>query len=152
MDARTRLGWIRLYEQTGNAGIVCRRCGISRPTWRKWWRRYQAEGEAGLEARSHRPHYSPGRKVFAEQEALILRLRRERKLGIKMLRNELARRHELKLALDTLHKVLVRHGENQLKRPRLRRKGTRRYSRPVPGDRVQMDTCKIRPGPVHRHR
>ena len=75
-----------------------------------------------------------------------MRLRRERRLGIKMLRNELARRHGLKLALDTIHKVLVRHGENQLGRPRLKRKGTRRYSRPVPGDRVQMDTCKIAPG------
>jgi hypothetical protein len=31
MDARTRLGWIRLYERVGNAGIVCRRCGISVP-------------------------------------------------------------------------------------------------------------------------
>src|SRR3712207_7007874 len=73
MDARTRLGWVRLYEQVGNAGVVCRRCGISRPTLRKWWRRYRAEGEAGLEARSRRPHRSPDRKVFAEQEALILR-------------------------------------------------------------------------------
>jgi len=146
MDARTRLGWIRLYERVRNAGLVCRRCGISRPTLRKWWRRYRAEGEAGLEARSHRPHRSPNREVFAEQEALILRLRRERELGIKMLRNELARRHGLRLALDTIHKVLVRHGENRLKRPRLKRKGTRRYSRPVPGDRVQMDTRKIAPG------
>jgi transposase InsO family protein len=146
MDARTRLGWVRLYEEVSNAGVVCRRCGIARPTLRKWWRRYQVEGVAGLEARSHRPHHSPGRKVFAEEEELILRLRRERRLGIKMLRNELARRHGLKLALDTIHKVLVRHGENRLQRPRLRRKGTRRYSRPVPGDRVQMDTCKIRPG------
>jgi transposase InsO family protein len=146
MDARARLGWVRLYEQLGDAGVVCRRCGISRPTLREWWRRYQAEGEAGLQTRSHRPHRSPGRKVFDEQEALILRLRRERKLGIKRLRNELARRHGLELALDTIHKVLVRHGENRLKRPKLRRKGTRRYSRPVPGDRVQMDTCKIRPG------
>jgi hypothetical protein len=25
MDARTRLGWVRLYEQVGNAGLVCRR-------------------------------------------------------------------------------------------------------------------------------
>ena len=82
MDARARLGWVRLYEQLGDAGVVCLRCGISRPTLRKWWRRYRAEGLAGLEARSHRPHRSPGRKVFAEQEALILRLRRERKLGI----------------------------------------------------------------------
>jgi transposase-like protein len=46
MDARTRLGWIKLYERVGNAGIVCRRCGISRPTLRKWWRRHRAEGEA----------------------------------------------------------------------------------------------------------
>ena len=61
----------------------------------------------------------PGRKVFAEEEALILRLRRERRLGIKMLRNKLARRHGLKLALYTIHKMLVRHGENRLKRPRL---------------------------------
>jgi transposase-like protein len=126
MDARTRLGWVGLYEQVGNAGLVCRRCGISRPTLRKWWRRYQAEGPAGLEARSHRPHRSPNRKIFAEQEALVLRLRRARKLGIKMLRNELARRHGLRLALDTVHKVLVRHGGNRLERPRLKRKGTRR--------------------------
>ena len=31
MDARARLGWVRLYEQLGNAGVVCRRCGISPP-------------------------------------------------------------------------------------------------------------------------
>ena len=48
MDARTRLGWVRLYQQLGNAGVVCRRCGIARPTLRTWWRRYQAEGVAGL--------------------------------------------------------------------------------------------------------
>ena len=103
-------------------------CGSSSPGW------------------SRRPRTSPGRKVLAEREGLILRLRRERKLGIKTLRNELARRHGLELALDTIHKVLVRHGENRLKRPRLRRKGTKRYSRPVPGDRVQTDTCEIAPG------
>src|SRR3954463_9209940 len=118
MDARTRLGWVRLYEEIGDAGLVCRRCGISRPTLRKWWRRYQAEGSAGLEERSRRPHGSPNPKGLAEQEELILRLRRERKLGIKMLRNEPARRHGLRLALDTIHKVLGRHGENRLQPPR----------------------------------
>jgi transposase InsO family protein len=50
------------------------------------------------------------------------------------------------LAIDTIHKVLVRHGENRLKRPKLLRKGRRRYSRPVPGDRVQLDVCKIARG------
>ena len=41
--------------------------------------------------------------------------------------------------------MLAKHGEHRLKRPRLVRKGTKRYSRPVPGDRVQMDVCKIAP-------
>ena len=111
MNAKTRLGWIRLYEQLGDAGLVCRRCGISRPTLRKWWRRYRAEGIAGLEEHSRRPHRTAGRKIFAEQETLILEVRRTRQLGIKQLRNELLRDH----------------------------------SRPVPGDRVQIDVCKIAP-------
>ena len=147
MDAPTRLGWIKLYEEIGNAGVVCRRCGISRPTLRKWWRRYQAQGTAGLEEQSRRPHRSPGRKVLEREEGLILQLRRERKLGLKRLRIELIRSHGLRLTLDTLHKVLVRHGLNRPPhRPKLKRKGTKRYSRPVPGDRVQLDTCKIAPG------
>jgi transposase InsO family protein len=145
MNAKTRLGWIRLYEQLGDAGLVCRRCGISRPTLRKWWRRYQAEGIVGLEERSRRPRRAAGRKIFAEQETLILELRRSRQLGIKQLRNELLRDHGLRLSLDTLHRVLAKHGEHRLKRSRLVRKGTKRYSRPVPGDRVQMDVCKIAP-------
>ena len=146
MDAKARLGWVKLHERIGVRRVVCRRCSISEVTLRKWPRRYAAEGEAGLLDRSKRPRSSPGRKIFAEQEQLILTLRRQRKLGIKRPRNELIRHHGLKLALDTIHKVLVRHGENLLKRPRLRRKGTKRCSRPVPGDRVQMDVRKIAPG------
>lgn len=51
-EVKQRLTWVKLYEQTSNAGLVCRRCGISRPTLRKGWWRYQAEGEAGLKSRS----------------------------------------------------------------------------------------------------
>lgn len=46
-EIRQRLKWIKLYEETKNAGLVCRRCGISRPTLRKWLSRYK---EQGLEA------------------------------------------------------------------------------------------------------
>jgi transposase len=53
---KARLAWVELYAKTGDAGLVCRRCGISRPTLRKWWRRYQADGEAGLVEHSRRPH------------------------------------------------------------------------------------------------
>src|SRR5215208_3327853 len=132
MDAPTRLGWIKLYEEIGNAGVACRRCGISRPTLRKWWRRYQAQGTAGLEEQSRRPHSSPGRKVLEREEGLILQLRRERKFGLKRLRIELIRSHGLHLSLDTRHKVLVRHGLNRPPhRPKRKRQGTKRDSRPV---------------------
>jgi transposase InsO family protein len=137
MDVRTRLGWLRLYEQLGDAGTVCRRCGISRPTLRKWWRRYQTDGVAGLKDESRRPRRLAKQKVFTDQEALVLDLRRSR--------SELLRQHGLGLSLDTLHRILVRHGEQHLKRPKLTRKGKKRYSRPVPGDRVQIDVCKIVP-------
>ncbi len=87
---------------------------------------------------------------MAEHEALILDLRRSRRLGIKQLRSELLRQHGLSLSRGTLHRVLVRHGEQHLKRPKLKRKGEKRYSRPVPGDRVQLDVCKIVPA-VYQH-
>jgi transposase-like protein len=143
---KARLSWVELYARTGDAGLVCRRCGISRPTLRKWWRRFQSEGEAGLIEKSRRPHRFAAQKVFADQEAIILALRRERRLGVKQLRNELIRQHQIVLSLDTLHRVLTRHNEQVLKRPRRWRKGERRYSRPIPGERVQIDVCKIRPG------
>jgi len=79
-------------------------------------------------------------------EVLILDLRRTRSLGVKRLRNELIRQHDLQLSLDTVHRVLVRHGAQHLDQARLRRKGARQYSRPIPGDRLQMDVCKIAPG------
>jgi transposase-like protein len=60
---------------TKNATLVCRRCGISAPTLRKWWRRYLAEGEAGLRGRSHRPHRSPGAKLTDEHIGWIIEMR-----------------------------------------------------------------------------
>jgi transposase-like protein len=44
-EERRRLSWIVAYRERPDAGAVCRRFGISRPTLRKWLRRYEAEGE-----------------------------------------------------------------------------------------------------------
>jgi transposase-like protein len=60
---QARRKWISLYEETGDTGLVCRRCGISWPTLRKWWCRYQQDGERGLLSNSRRPHSSPNSKV-----------------------------------------------------------------------------------------
>lgn len=89
--------------------MVCRRCGISRPTLRKWLRRYNQGGEAALFEKSRKPNSSPATKVFAQQENTILTLRKERKLGVRRIQSELNRLHNLSLSLATMHKVLRRH-------------------------------------------
>jgi transposase InsO family protein len=145
-EERRRLSWIVAYRERPDAGAVCCRCCISRPTLRKWLRRYEAEGEVGLRALSRRPHHFPAQKVDEALQAAILDLRRSRRLGAKRLRNELHRLHGVRLSAATVHKVLVQHGLSVLPTRKRTRHKPKRYNRPVPGDRVQMDTCKIRPG------
>ena len=143
---RQRRKWIAAYHEVGDAGAVCRWFGISRPTLRKWLRRFEQDGEAGLKEQSRRPHSSPSKKISADVEQWILSLRRERRLGVKRIRAELRRLHDVQLSPTEIHKVLVQHELNVLPRRRRARHQPKRYSRPVPGDRVQMDVCKIRPG------
>ena len=139
-----RLKWVRLYEQTKNAGLVCLRCGISRPTLRKWFSGYSEEGLEGLRSTSRRPISSPLRKVFLQQELWILDLRCKRRLGARRIQNELKRNYGLALALATIHRTLARFKVEPL--PKRRKNHYKRYERPIPGDRVQMDTCKVASG------
>jgi transposase InsO family protein len=143
---RQRLKWVAAYREIGDAGVVCHRYGISRPTLRKWLRRFDADGEAGLKERSRRPLSSPAKKVSADVEQRILSLRRERHLGVKRIRAELRRLHDVHLSSAVIHKALVRHELNVVPRRKRARHKPKRYSRPVPGDCVQMDVGKIRAG------
>jgi transposase InsO family protein len=144
-ETKKRLIWVQLYLETGNAGLVCRKCGISRPTLRKWVRRYQEDRSEGLNDLSRRPKHSPRTKVFEQQEELILELRKKRRIGARRLQSELKRGHDLSFSLATIHKVFKRNNVSPLKRHR-RKKDFKRYSMPIPGERVQIDTCKIAPG------
>ncbi|MCS6289818.1 MAG: helix-turn-helix domain containing protein [Nitrospira sp.] len=144
-DIRRRLLWVQLCQRTGNAGLVCRRFGVSRPTLRKWIRRFHEAGEAGLLSHSRRPVRSPNRRVFEKERRLILSLRTERKLGARRIQNELRCHHDLRLSLDSIHKTLVSSQDAPLARP-ARQKTRHRYVRLIPGDRVQLDTCKMAPG------
>lgn len=143
-EVKARLRWVQLFLATRSATLVCHRCGVSRPTLRKWAARYREHGISGLVSASRKPKNSPRRKVFEREEAWILELRK-RSLGARRIQNELQRLHSCSLLLATIHKILSRHQVKPLKLPR-RKKRYKRYSRPTPGDRVQMDTCKIAPG------
>src|SRR5262249_18711121 len=81
--------------------------GISRDPAHGWWRRYRAEGIAGLEDRSSRPHHTPTR-TRPSRERRILGLRRSRGLGPARIAGI------IKMPASTVHAVLVRHGLNRL--------------------------------------
>ena len=115
---QARHKWISLYQKTGDAGLVCRSGGISRPTLRKWWRRFQAHGEQGLLSNSRRPHNFPDSKITVQHEELILRLRRERKLGPLRIQAELLRLHNPRFSTATIRRVLDRHQAEPLQRRR----------------------------------
>lgn len=142
---QARLKWVTLYEKIGDAGFVCRRCGISRPTLRKWVRRYQQSGLDGLVNLSRRPINSPNKKIDDEKVEWILNLRVEKNIGARRIQNELKRQYKFSLSLSTIQKVLTAHQVKPLRKP-ARKKRVRGYSKKTPGERVQMDTCMIAPG------
>ena len=147
-EIQQRLVWVKLFEEINDTGLVCRRCGISRPTLRKWWKRYSEQGIDGLSSQSKRPLKSPNTKINAELEALILEMRSARNLGARRLQTELMRLHGVSLSLATIHKVLSTHQVKPIKKFH-RKVDFIRYERPLPGDRIQMDTCKLGPGLYH---
>ncbi len=141
-----RLGWVEQFKATNDAGLVCRRNGISRPTLRKWIHRYEALGLEGLNDQSRCPHSSPKTKVTEEMAGLILDMRKNRKLGCKRISSELLRLHDISLSPPTVQKILNRNDKRFLPNQVKKRKSPKRYNRPILGDRVQMDLCKIAPG------
>ena len=93
---------------------------------------------------SKRPHRSPNRKLTDQDRSTILQLRGEGN-GARPIQTELRLFGQTEFALATIHKVLTAANVKPLVKPR-RSRVPHRYSRPIPGDRVQMDTMKIAPG------
>jgi len=141
-EIHSRLRWNEHYQACGNLGVTCQRCGVSRPTRRKWLHRYE---ESSLVGNSRRSHSAPNKKIFREQEQAVLLLKHENNPGAHRIQNELKRQHQLSLSLSTIHKILVKNKVKPLRRPK-RDKKVLRHSGPIPGERVPVDTCKIAPG------
>ncbi len=145
LSVQARKKWIELYEATGNAELTCLRCGISRPTLRKWWKRYQEEGDAGLVERSRKPHRSPNLKIDEELTALVLNIRQTRNLGARRIQSDLLLNYQIRLSLTSIHKLLIKNDVSPVLKLK-KNKRFKRYEMSVPGERVQLDTCKIAPG------
>jgi transposase InsO family protein len=121
---------------------VCRRRGISRQTYYRYRRRYEAEGVSGLEPRPRTP-VRPAGRMQPDLEAVVCRLRSEHpKWGARRIRVELERAGTPVPAISTIHQVLRRNGLVALRRPR-RSRADRRFERPFANDLWQIDATRV---------
>ncbi len=119
------------------AAHVAAEMGVARQTAYKWWRRWLAEGDAGLQDRSSRPRRSPTR-VAPRLERRVERLRRREQLGPARIAWRLG------MAPSTVYRVLRRLGLHRLAwLDRPTGSVIRRYEHPHPGDLVHMDIKKL---------
>jgi transposase InsO family protein len=122
---------------------VARDYGVSRRWVHELVRRFQAEGDAGLEPRSRRPRASPHR-VSGEIEQEIIELRKLLvdegfDAGAHTIAVHLHRRHGRAPAVSTIWRVLSRRGfvtPQPRKRPR---SSFVRFQAPMPNERWQAD-------------
>ena len=118
--------------------------GISRRCVRKWLDRYEAEGDAGLEDRSSRPHTMPLR-TSSQVETRILGLRKQKRRGPDWIGSELG------VPARTVSRVIARHGLPRLEQLdpmtgqviRSSKATAVRYERDTPGELVHMDVKKL---------
>lgn len=134
----------RVREEGWPVAHVAKAMGISRQCAHRWLARYDAEGEAGLEDRSSRPHTSPHRTP-ADVEERVVEARREHRRGPDWLSAELG------IPSRTVSRILRRQGVPRLGdcdpltgEPIRSSKTTAvRYERDRPGDLVHVDVKKI---------
>ncbi len=120
--------------------------GVSRATAYKWLRRYRAEGTAGLEDRSARPHRRP-RALTDRQVRRIIVARRRLRVGPHRLGPLL---HHPR---STVYAVLRRHGVSRLAHADRLTGAPIRYVRERPGELIHVDVKKlgrVPPGGGHR--
>lgn len=139
-DIRRKTKVLEAAKACGNITATCRRYGISRETFYKWKRRFEALGERGLINSKPCPQ-NPTIRVKADIEAKILELRVEHRLGPQRIVCYLERFHGMKVSSNGVRGVLIRNGLQRLspEPPKKHPKPFKRYEKEVPGHHVQVD-------------
>ena len=134
----------RVRDEGQAVAHVAKAMGISRQCAHRWVARFDAEGDAGLEDRSSRPHATPTR-VSPEMEQRVLQARLEHRRGQDWIGPELG------LAPRTVSAILRRHDVPHLRECdpltgeliRSSKASAVRYERERPGELVHMDVKKL---------
>jgi transposase len=113
----------------------------------KWLNRYEALGEDGLRDRSSRPLHSP-RQTDAQIVGKIIYLRQHYHFGPHKIAMYLARYHDIQVSPSGVWRIRKRLDMNRLPSSRRHVRHDRRwkrYEKPLPGHRVQVDVKSIEP-------
>lgn len=151
-EAKLRLSWIDYYHAHGNnAALVCRHYGIARSCFHKWLKRFQLQGNGGLETVSTRPRHVRKSDVPLAVIDAVRRLRQANPEYSKYkLEVILKRDYGYRLSASTIGRVITRY--NLFFSPPIRPKGhparrkqVERIRKPRglrvarPGDLVEFD-------------
>jgi transposase InsO family protein len=139
-----RLLIVQRRQQGWKQAHIAAAMGVSRKCVKTWLDRYDAEGEAGLETRSSRPHSCPS-KTAAEVEQRIVDLRTRERRGPDWIGAELG------VPARTVSRVIARHHLPRLAALdpitgqviRASKATAVRYERDRPGELVHMDVKKL---------
>jgi transposase InsO family protein len=141
-NQKRRLGVIRHVEEvTHNVAKTCRYFGISRTAFYRWYKRYQRYGEEGLKDLSRRPLHSP-QATRTEIVAKIVYLRQTYHFGPWKIKTYLQRYHDITVSSSGVWRILKRLNMNRLpynQRYKSHETRWRRYEKPEPGHRLQVD-------------
>ena len=141
--ARLRLAWL-IVDKGWSTARAAERYDVSWRTAKKWADRYRAEGPAGMNDRSSRPHRQPNRTP-APVVRKIVHLRWKQRLGPVEIGDRLG------MPASTVHAVLVRCRINRLTHiDRATGEPIRRYEHEHPGDLIHVDVKKIGTDPRRR--
>ena len=137
-----------------NVSQACRHFGVSRPTFYKWRARFEEHGESGLLDRSRAPRTSPN-ATPAEVVSKIVYLRKHYHFGAPRIASYLRKFHDVTIAASSVHRILIKHGMRRLPsnlkhHPHQRR--WKRYEKPKPGHRLQVDVKFLERIPGSRKR
>lgn len=139
-----RLLIVRRHQAGWKQAHIAAAMGVSRKCVRTWIDRYAAEGEAGLETRSSRPHTMPTRTSH-EVEQRVLAARAEHRCGQDVLGPRVG------VPPRTVARILRRHSASYLRDCdpmtgeviRSSKATAVRYERDRPGELVHMDVKKL---------
>ncbi|OJW49686.1 MAG: hypothetical protein BGO67_04075 [Alphaproteobacteria bacterium 41-28] len=133
---KSRRDWIKICEGLGSVSKTARKCGIARFILYRWLKRYKNKTE-------EEPNRQANQKVDELLRDFILLIRQDHHFGPQRIFTHLLREHQIKISTSTVWRVLNQATVKPLKRYRSPRK-SKRYSRSISGDRVQIDVTKVR--------